>query len=115
GCMADGDTPEDALKNARDALAEWMDTAKAREGFVIPEPGARARYAHEERVAIREAVAAIAKKYDDLDGEIAHLRTRVEEIEEMMEHSRAWSRFESLVGAGSAIARKSPRRLLTRQ
>lgn len=41
GCMSDGETPEDALANARDALSEWMDAARGRKGFVLPKPGER--------------------------------------------------------------------------
>lgn len=37
GCMAHGDTAEDALKNAKEAIQLWIDTAKEF-GDVIPEP-----------------------------------------------------------------------------
>ncbi len=37
GCMAHGSTPEDALKNAKEAIQLWIDTAKEF-GDVIPEP-----------------------------------------------------------------------------
>lgn len=37
GCMAHGDTPEDALKNAKEAIQLWIDVAKEF-GDTIPEP-----------------------------------------------------------------------------
>jgi predicted RNase H-like HicB family nuclease len=37
GCMAHGSTPEDALKNAKEAIRLWLDTAKEF-GDPIPEP-----------------------------------------------------------------------------
>lgn len=37
GCMAHGNTPEDALKNAKEAIQLWIDTAKEF-GDTIPEP-----------------------------------------------------------------------------
>lgn len=37
GCMAHGDTPEDALKNAKEAIQLWIDTAKEF-GDPVPEP-----------------------------------------------------------------------------
>ena len=40
GCMAHGLTPTDAVKNAEDAIALWIDTARA-DGTPIPEPTAR--------------------------------------------------------------------------
>jgi antitoxin HicB len=38
GCMSDGDTPEDALANGKDALAAWLKAALEL-GREIPEPG----------------------------------------------------------------------------
>jgi predicted RNase H-like HicB family nuclease len=37
GCMAHGETPEIALKNAKDATQLWIDTAKEF-GDPVPEP-----------------------------------------------------------------------------
>jgi len=37
GCMSDGETYEEALLNVKEAIKEWIDTAKAR-GQNIPEP-----------------------------------------------------------------------------
>ncbi|MFN3480775.1 MAG: type II toxin-antitoxin system HicB family antitoxin [Thermodesulfovibrionales bacterium] len=37
GCMAHGETPEDALRNAKEAIQLWIDTAKEF-GDPIPEP-----------------------------------------------------------------------------
>jgi predicted RNase H-like HicB family nuclease len=37
GCMAHGETPEKALKNAKEAIQLWIDTAKEF-GDPIPEP-----------------------------------------------------------------------------
>jgi predicted RNase H-like HicB family nuclease len=45
GCMAHGMTPEDTLKNIKDAIQLWIDTAKE-SGDTIPEPkGNRLIYA----------------------------------------------------------------------
>lgn len=40
GCMAHGDTPEEALANAKDAMDLWLDTAREL-GRDIPEPKGR--------------------------------------------------------------------------
>jgi predicted RNase H-like HicB family nuclease len=37
GCMSDGETPEEALANIRDAIASWIDEARAL-GRKIPAP-----------------------------------------------------------------------------
>jgi predicted RNase H-like HicB family nuclease len=44
GCMADGATYQEALANAEQTIAEWIDTAKEL-GRSIPEPKGRLIYA----------------------------------------------------------------------
>jgi len=45
GCMAHGDTEESALKNVKDAMQLWMDTAREF-GDAVPQPkGRRLMYA----------------------------------------------------------------------
>ena len=41
GCMSDGETPEDALANVRDAIAAWIEGALEL-GRAVPEPTRRA-------------------------------------------------------------------------
>jgi antitoxin HicB len=40
GCMSDGETPEEALANVRDAVAAWIEEARAL-GRVVPRPSRR--------------------------------------------------------------------------
>lgn len=44
GCMAHGDTQEDALANVKEAMRLWLDTAREF-GDPIPEPRGRLIYA----------------------------------------------------------------------
>lgn len=44
GCMADGDTPDEALKNVEIVISEWLETAKEL-GREIPQPKGRLMYA----------------------------------------------------------------------
>lgn len=44
GCMADGETAEQALKNAEVIIAEWLETAEEI-GREIPQPRGRLMYA----------------------------------------------------------------------
>ena len=37
GCMSDGETPEEALRNVQDAIAVWIEAAK-QWGTPIPDP-----------------------------------------------------------------------------
>jgi predicted RNase H-like HicB family nuclease len=44
GCMADGETYEEAVKNAEVVISEWIETAKGL-GREIPQPRGRLAYA----------------------------------------------------------------------
>jgi predicted RNase H-like HicB family nuclease len=44
GCMADGETYEQAVANARQVIQEWIETAREL-GRPIPEPRGRLMYA----------------------------------------------------------------------
>ncbi|GAB4367133.1 MAG: type II toxin-antitoxin system HicB family antitoxin [Methylohalobius sp. ZOD2] len=44
GCMADGETYEEAVTNARQVIEEWIETAQEL-GRAIPEPKGRLMYA----------------------------------------------------------------------
>ena len=44
GCMADGETYEQAVQNAQIIISEWIETAKCL-GREIPEPKGRLAYA----------------------------------------------------------------------
>ncbi|MDH4287015.1 MAG: type II toxin-antitoxin system HicB family antitoxin [Gallionella sp.] len=44
GCMAHGDTQEDALANIKEAMRLWIDTAREF-GDPVPEPRGRLMYA----------------------------------------------------------------------
>ena len=44
GCMADGETYEDAVRNAKRVIEEWIETAREL-GRAIPEPKGRLMYA----------------------------------------------------------------------
>lgn len=86
GCMSHGDTPEDALANAREAALEWIDEAKA-QGFAIPEPGTTAAHARKERdgliATIRVQSEAIVKMNRDIqqfEADIAALSTTLDAV-----------------------------------
>ena len=44
GCMADGETYEQAVANAQRVIAEWIETAREL-GRPVPEPKGRLKYA----------------------------------------------------------------------
>ncbi len=44
GCMADGETYQEAIKNAETVISEWIETAQSL-GREIPQPKGRLAYA----------------------------------------------------------------------
>ena len=44
GCMADGETIQEAIQNSETVISEWLEVAKER-GQEIPEPKGRLAYA----------------------------------------------------------------------
>jgi antitoxin HicB len=65
GCMADGDTPEEALHQAQDAMIAWIKTAKEF-GDPIPKPSTLNRYSGQWRMrapkSLHAALACRAKE-----------------------------------------------------
>jgi predicted RNase H-like HicB family nuclease len=60
GCMADGPTPEDAVKNLRVIVDEWIETARSLNRN-IPEPVDVAKAQEWEATFRRQLVAALEK------------------------------------------------------
>lgn len=66
GCMADGDTPEAALRDLLSAIEEWIDEA-GRLGRDIPAPGVCGEEAHKERadlIAVLDAQEQLIQQQD---------------------------------------------------
>jgi predicted RNase H-like HicB family nuclease len=82
GCIADGETPEAAIADLREAIKEWLDEAKRLERD-IPEPGSALVRAAKERAEMvnvikkqSELIASLSSMHEtleDLRGQIADL------------------------------------------
>ncbi len=51
GCMADGETVEEALREIEDAASSWLETAKA-EGDTIPKPSVPENFSGQWRIRV---------------------------------------------------------------
>jgi antitoxin HicB len=98
GCMSPGDTPEEAVKNVRQAMAEWI--AEAKEiGRAIPEPNSGARKAKEAREKLVEQMREQNAAIEALDRELREMRSSLKLISEgMLEEPSAWGISIALLG-----------------
>lgn len=77
GCLSDGETPEEAVENAADALSAWMEV-QLDCGAEIPEPGAAVSVAREREKKLLFAVKALAEYSEEAENHIARLEEVIE-------------------------------------
>lgn len=97
GCMSDGEAPEEAIANTRDAIAEWIIVANQR-GMDIPAPHSAAMRQREENERIVRALKELTNDVGDLHARMDKIERAMSALEERLEHDDAWSRFVSIVG-----------------
>src|SRR5579872_6897475 len=67
GCMADGETVEEALSEVESAMKSWIETAK-NFGDSIPEPGISTKYSGQWRLRIPKSLHAALTLRAKLEG-----------------------------------------------
>lgn len=77
GCIADGETPAEALENAQDAFEAWMTVQKER-GVEIPPPGASREHLQRKIEALVGAVKALAEANVEASNRIEKLESLLE-------------------------------------
>ena len=97
GCMGDGETPEEALADARSAFDEWMDAAEAR-GLSVPAPHSANAIAAREREALLTAIRDARNHHEALDALLDELERQLVDIEEQIAHVDSWARFGTITG-----------------
>lgn len=75
GCVADGETPSDAVANAMDALGVWMETQRER-GIDVPAPGSARDAAARQIEAMQEQIASLEKELKEAREGIARHKAR---------------------------------------
>jgi antitoxin HicB len=79
GCFGDGDTPEEAIANLKDAISEWIAEAK-RLGRRIPVPGETIENAQIERKKMMEVIRKQEKLIADQAMSFERSRADIEEL-----------------------------------
>lgn len=95
GCMSDGPTAEEALRNTREAVSEWLETADRR-GMDRPLPGSAAYREREEREHLVASLKELAGGMDHIETRLEELERVVRDIEDRLDHEDAWARFADL-------------------
>ena len=99
GCMADGETPEEALSEVKDAIATWIATYKEK-GRELPKPGAARVDAEEYDENLSELVDDQQQLIEKQNELIESLLARVKNLEEAritidQSNSRNWLSIHS--------------------
>lgn len=84
GCLADGDTPEEALSEIRQAIGEWIDEAK-RLKRRVPAPGECAAEARQEFDKLNKLVHAQDKVLKEQDRRLQESREEIGKIREALD------------------------------
>lgn len=96
GCMSDGDTPEEAVANVVEAIADWVEVCEEC-GREVPEPGSSAKRAREREAALIGTIKILSEQLDGIDGRIDVLVKDIEHLKELIENQEAWARFDGIV------------------
>jgi antitoxin HicB len=119
GCLGDGNSPEEAIANLKDAILEWVDEAR-RLNRPIPVPGEVLENAHKERKRIREVILhqqklinqqqqLISKQsetFNRVKDEIEDLRQQIAELADRTDLDYSYPVWGRTVAASLAVAKK---------
>lgn len=105
GCMSDGETPEEAVSNAKQAILDWIEVARAA-GREVPPVGSAIGRAQAREGSLIQTIKILSEQYDSLDDRIARLFNEIEHLKELADNQSAWSRFERLIEPKSTETKK---------
>jgi predicted RNase H-like HicB family nuclease len=97
GCMADGETIEEAVTNVCIAVTDWLEVAREL-GREIPEPGDAARMAKAREHALIETIKIMSEQFDGLDSRVDRLMDEIQHVSEILANQDAWHRFSRITG-----------------
>lgn len=99
GCMSDGSTSEEALRNTEQAIVDWCEAYKQL-GRQLPEPGASLKRAEADRARFAELERIVESRIAVLDDKLSEVLRELREVNDNLENQDRWERFAELAGAG---------------
>lgn len=94
GCISDGDTPEEAVKNVQGAIVEWLDIQRAR-AVVPPVPGEARQAFSEWHQSLLDAFASVERELDKQKRENKVLEQKLATFQALMRDQSGRFRFGS--------------------
>lgn len=83
GCIGDGSTQEEAIRDVLSAIAEWVDEAR-RLGRPVPEPGSGVQRLHEERRQFQQLLQLQDELIEEHQARFEELSRRIENMKQQI-------------------------------
>jgi predicted RNase H-like HicB family nuclease len=93
GCLSDGATPDEALRNTQAAIEEWLSAARAA-GRPVPPAGNAAERAKTRELALIGAIRKLSEADASPDARLARLGREIDRLGAVIEGEDAWARTE---------------------
>lgn len=97
GCMSDGDTPKEALRNTLEAMEEWLDLHRET-GRHIPDRGVAVKKAIQREEALISAIHVLTERNGALEDHVAEVEKAMSVLLDQLRSETGWSL--PLVGLG---------------
>jgi len=97
GCIASGNTREEAVSNAQNAVLEWCQVARER-GQDLPEPNSALRREKEKHAALAQDVKRLDERLAAMEDRLLDLERLANDMEERLDHLDASDRAGCLAG-----------------
>lgn len=79
GCMSDGETPTETLRNTQAAIEEWLDLQRRRDAE-IPVPGSASAQAQQREQQLLDAIRSLADYRAHMEEENKGLKRKLAEL-----------------------------------
>lgn len=90
GCMSDGDTPEEALKNTLEAMDEWLELQSETQR-PIPQPGDAVKRHQKREEALISAIHVLSERNGALEEHVEEIEKAMSDLLDLVRENTGWS------------------------